>query len=131
MKSCPCGSGKKYSSCCGLFIDENQLPATPEELMRSRFTAYAESNIDYIQRTMKGPAAVGFDADALLKRAKKIKWTRLDVIASRSDSPDKGFVEFRAYYSRKNTTYSLHEISEFHRENGRWYYVDGEYPDEV
>jgi SEC-C motif domain protein len=34
-------------------------------------------------------------------------------------------VEFLAHYSDENKGYVLHEISEFHFEDGRWYYVDG------
>jgi SEC-C motif-containing protein len=127
MQKCPCGSQKDYLHCCGLFIEEKQLPATPEELMRSRYTAYTQMNVNYILDTMKGPAADRMDEKGIRKRAKKIKWIKLEVIAMRWDYSEKGFVEFRAFYSRNNKTHVLHEISEFHCENGKWFYVDGQF----
>lgn len=129
MTNCPCGSKKAYIDCCGLFIDGKQLPTTPEELMRSRYTAFTQTNIDYITQTMKGPAATRLDEEGMRRRAKKIKWTKLEVIASRWDFSSVGFVEFRAFFSRGDEIHALHEISEFHYDNGRWYYVDGKYPD--
>ena len=129
MNACPCGSKKDYFNCCGLFIDGKQLPSTPEELMRSRYTAYTQTNIDYIIRTMKGEAANRFDEKEVLQRAKKIQWVKLEVINSQWDFSAKGFVEFRAHFSRKNKIHVLHEISEFHCEQGQWFYVDGVFPD--
>lgn len=32
---CPCKSEKEYTQCCEPFIIGNQLPDTPEKLMRS------------------------------------------------------------------------------------------------
>ena len=48
---CPCGSGKKYSKCCKPFHKELQLPATALELLRSRFSAYALKQFDYLINT--------------------------------------------------------------------------------
>lgn len=56
--SCPCKSGKRYADCCEPFITRINLPETPEQLMRSRYTAYSQANIDYIMGTMKGEASV-------------------------------------------------------------------------
>lgn len=39
------------------FIPNQKILSTPEELMRSRYTAYNQVNIDYIARTMRSPAA--------------------------------------------------------------------------
>lgn len=129
MQNCPCGSGKKYLACCGVFIEEQKFPATPEELMRSRYTAYSKNNFIYIADTMKSPAADGFDLESARKRGREVKWISLEIIKTGPDETDKGFVEFQAKYIRKNKIYILHELSEFHFENGRWYYVDGKHFD--
>ncbi len=127
MQRCPCGTGKTYLDCCGIFISNQKLPSTPEELMRSRYTAYNQVNIDYIMHTMKSPAADNFDAKAVQESAKKIKWTGLEIVKTTYDSTQ-GVVEFFAYYYIDNKKHVLHEISEFNFENGKWYYVNGTYP---
>jgi SEC-C motif-containing protein len=39
---CPCGSdNKKYTDCCGRYLDGGEAAPTAEALMRSRYTAYA------------------------------------------------------------------------------------------
>lgn len=123
--SCPCSSGKKYLDCCGIFIEGKKLPETPEQLMRSRYSAYTRANIDYIEQTMQGPAAKNFNKKEAYQWAKTVKWDGLQVIQAHSQN-DTGQVEFIAHYSFDNKQYQLHEISEFVRKNGRWFYVDGE-----
>ena len=59
--SCGCGSGEKYSKCCGRFHLQHQqrgsrsskpeIVATPEELVRSRFTAYKYRLPEYLVST--------------------------------------------------------------------------------
>ncbi len=125
---CPCGTGKLYFDCCGPFITHQKIPATPEELMRSRYTAYTQVNLDYIAQTMKSPAADHFDVEAVREWAKKVSWTGLDVIRARQDL-NQGIVEFRAFYSIDGKKNIIQELSEFHFENGKWYYLQGTQPD--
>lgn len=128
MSDCPCGSAKKYIECCGRFISGHQHASTPEELMRSRYTAYTQANIDYIVQTMKSPAADGFDPVSAKEWAEQTQWIKLEVLRS-SISDTLGVVEFKAHFSLSDKTTILHEISEFHLEEGRWYYVDGHTPE--
>lgn len=127
MENCPCGSNKLYSQCCERFIMGGQIPQTPEELMRSRYTAYSQANIDYIANTMKGPASVDFNSAHAKEWAKKIEWNSLKVIRSEQQE-NKGTVEFIAHYSIQNNPDIIYEISEFHREDNRWFYFDGVTP---
>src|SRR5579864_6052266 len=124
MQPCPCGADADYAVCCGPFIDGSKLPETPEKLMRSRYTAYTQANIDYITKTMKGPAEDKFDADAAQSFAKRVEWQKLEVIETAGDD-SKGFVEFLAHFRMKGQRHVIHERSEFHFENDRWYYYDG------
>ena len=51
--TCPCGSPRSFDSCCGPFHSGGERnPPTAEALMRSRYTAYARADIDYIARTL-------------------------------------------------------------------------------
>jgi len=110
-----------------MFISGQSLPATPEQLMRSRYTAYTQNNFDYLTDTMKDPAAKRFDLDSARDWADKVEWIRLEVISTKAE-PTKGYVEFLAYFYENNKRHAMHELSEFHLEDGKWYYVDGTAP---
>jgi SEC-C motif-containing protein len=124
MEYCPCGTGNTYLSCCGRFISGKQSASTPEELMRSRYTAYSQVNTDYIAQTMKAPAANLFSADKMREASKTTLWAGLEVLKS-SQQKNAGVVEFIAYYYQDDVKNKLHEISEFNFEDGKWFYVDG------
>ena len=125
MLLCPCGSQNAYENCCGLYLEKQQQAQTPEQLMRSRYTAYTLGRIDYIKNTMKGKALIGFNELDAEQWAKNVQWIDLKVIQSDVTSPDIGFVEFEARFSEQKQVKSIHELSEFHRENGCWFYVNG------
>ncbi|MEV7962051.1 YchJ family protein [Oerskovia paurometabola] len=131
---CPCLSGETYGACCGRYhrglvaggADSVTAP-TAEALMRSRYAAFAVGDADYLLATWHPstrPADLDLDDD--------VTWRRLDVVATSAGGPlDRtGVVEFVAHYRSDETRErgSLHEISSFVREGGRWYYLDGEAP---
>lgn len=126
-KNCPCGSKNDYWQCCGAFIERQQLPQTAEALMRSRYTAYSQAKINYIQQTMLGEALQGFDPLEAEQFAKKANWQGLTVIRSLQGqaNDDMGYVEFIARYQLNGQPQVIHELSEFRYINGRWYYVTG------
>lgn len=124
MKYCPCGSSKRYLECCGAYLLKKSIPDTPEALMRSRYTAYVEGNIDYIRRTMRGTALLNFNKH---KAKEKVNWRGLEIMNTslEPENPAIGYVEFKAKYAKDQQELCLHEKSEFHLIEGRWYYVDG------
>jgi len=125
MNKCPCGSEKSYEQCCGVFISGKALPKTPEQLMRSRYTAYSQANIDYIVATMKGKVAEGYDKKAAKKWAEKVEWLSLTILNTKDGADENsGFVEFIADYRYQDKNQKMHEVSEFRRENEHWLYVD-------
>jgi SEC-C motif domain protein len=125
-RACPCGSGKNYAQCCQPFHQDDKKPTTPEALMRSRYSAYAQANISYIEETMRGKALTGFDSTDAHAWASSVAWLGLRVIRSfLSKTPDVGYVEFVARFQKDNQICFIHELSEFHLVDGCWYYVDG------
>ncbi|BAW80685.1 zinc chelation protein SecC [Candidatus Nitrosoglobus terrae] len=91
--------------------------------MRSRFTAFAIKDQNYILKTWdptKQPAKIEF-----LKET--IQWKQLEIIGKKKggEKDVKGIVEFKAYYLLESHQYRMHEISRFHRSQGYWYYLDG------
>lgn len=127
MKICPCNSGQPYAECCELFISGKLLPQTPEQLMRSRYSAFTVMDIDYIGNTMRGSALKDYSKLETENWARSIDWQGLQVLDSGMKDND-GFVEFIASFKHNNKPEQIHERSEFHRKDGKWYYVDGKHP---
>ena len=50
---CPCGNGAVYQVCCGPLHNGEREAVTAEELMRSRYSAYAKGLSDYVFRTWR------------------------------------------------------------------------------
>jgi SEC-C motif-containing protein len=125
LTCCPCGSKLGYSECCGRYIDGEQVPATAEALMRSRYVAYSQANIGYIEATMCGKAAENFDAAEAAQWAKKAKWQRLKVLKVFGHPTDEDccYVTFTAHYIWEGRAQKLSETSEFKRVDGRWFYT--------
>ncbi|KGP63535.1 preprotein translocase subunit SecA [Legionella norrlandica] len=125
MTLCPCGSQNQYDQCCGIFLESTQTPQTPEQLMRSRYTAYSLAKIDYIKRTMKGKPLITFNELEAKEWSRGVTWIGLTIIQAYMENANKGFVEFIASFLDGNQLKSLHELSEFQKEDSIWFYVDG------
>jgi SEC-C motif domain protein len=120
---CPCGSNKNYADCCGLYLDGNTPTPTAEALMRSRYTAYTLLREDYLLSTWHAstrPEQLGLADDA------SSKWLGLDVKRHVQQDADHAIVEFVARHKVNGRAFRLHETSRFVREEGRWFYVDGD-----
>jgi SEC-C motif domain protein len=126
LKTCPCGSNNAIEECCARYINGDAAP-TPEALMRSRYTAYVQANIDYIAATMRGNAAKDFNQEEAKNWCQQITWEGLTIIKAKP--PGKhlttGTVEFVALYRHEGRLHRMHEVSKFKRIQGRWYYMDG------
>ncbi len=89
--------------------------------MRSRYSAYAHGDADYLFRTWHPrtrPADVTVDPG--------IVWTGLDVLDTDAGGADddRGEVEFTAGFRSPAGDGVMHERSRFERRSGRWVYVD-------
>ena len=116
---CPCESGQPYSNCCGP-SHEGLVAPTPEALMRSRYSAYVLGLIDYLLATWHPSSAPGE-----LELA-PVKWLGLEVLHTQATG-DAGVVEFVARLrDGSGRAQRMHETSRFLREDGRWYYIDGQ-----
>ena len=131
MRDCYCCSGDKFEDCCQPIIEGIIKPATAEALMRSRYSAYATVNAEYILQTTHRSTRKFHDADAIKKWAKSSLWQKLEIILIIKGSPKdfKGIVEFKAYYLDLSLQPQIHhELSNFVRESGEWFFVDGKIP---
>lgn len=125
---CPCGQSADYARCCGPLHAGTALATTAEQLMRSRYSAYVLRRADYLLATWHAstrPAGLDVEGDATA-------WLGLRVLRHGAEGPDRALVEFVARYRVGGASAQrLHEVSRFRREDGRWFYVDGEFPDEA
>ncbi|MBF9071288.1 hypothetical protein I2501_25035 [Streptacidiphilus sp. NEAU-YB345] len=123
---CPCGGPRPYAECCGPLHSGTAQAATAEQLMRSRFAAFAKQDAAYLLRSWAPetrPGRVDFDPG--------LRWERLEILGTTEGGPfhSEGTVEFRAHYREGRTAGSMHEKSRFRREGGAWVYVDGDVRD--
>ncbi len=131
MKSsnCYCNSTRPYSECCEPFHLKKAFPETAEQLMRSRYSAYAVNKIEYIANTNDPSSKEGFDQEAAEAWAKESEWLGLEIVATRAgDAKDsEGEVEFKATYKADDETQVHHEVSLFRRlgASKHWFYIDG------
>lgn len=121
MDLCPCGTTRPYAACCGRFIDEEALPETAEELMRSRFSAYARGRDDYIVATEPGA-----DPEAVRQWINQVRFVALRVLSAQGGSDDEeGTVVFEADLDSHGRLHTHRETSRFVRREGRWLFVQG------
>ncbi len=125
---CPCGSGRDYDACCGPFLSGRAQPETAEQLMRSRYTAYARQNANYLFASTLPARREKNELKTITKSFRGISWKGLEVLETEAGgaSDATGIVEFKATCEGGGETATIHERSNFVRENGRWYYVDGD-----
>lgn len=102
------------------------MPAkTAEALMRARYAAYTQGDIGFIQQTMCGKAAEGFNPIEAKQWATSVTWLGLNVIQA-AEEGDHGCVEFFARYRTPDQQlHFIHEVSQFQRIDGDWFYFDG------
>ena len=124
--SCPCGRSNAKGQvlildvCCGP-CHAGVPAADAESLMRSRYSAFVTGNVPYLLATWhpsQRPATLALEAQA--------KWLGLEIRQHRSTGADTAEVEFVARFRLAGKAVRQHERSRFVREDGRWFYVDGD-----
>jgi SEC-C motif-containing protein len=93
--------------------------------MRSRYSAYVLKLEEYLIATWHPdtrPSELDLTAD-------DTKWLGLEVKKHALQDASHATVEFVARYRVAGKGHRLHELSRFVREDGRWYYVDGDMMD--
>lgn len=123
QEKCHCGSGKNFTACCEPFINRTEKAPTAEALMRSRYSAYAICEADYLLATTHISERKYHSKSEILNWANSNQWQRLEIINATENT-----VEFKAYFLDSALQKQIHhEFSTFKFENGSWFYVDGEF----
>ncbi|MEV0700696.1 YchJ family protein [Saccharopolyspora sp. NPDC050389] len=123
-KRCPCGLGEPFAECCARLHAGERRAATAEQLMRSRFSAFAVGDTAYLLASWHPstrPDELSLDPDQ--------RWDRLEILGRTGGGPfdAEGTVRFRAHYRLGGSAGALTEDSRFVREDGAWFYVDGDH----
>lgn len=117
--TCPCGSLLSYEDCCGRF--HAGLPAPDAvSLMKSRYSAFVKMLPDYLLKTWHATTR-----PTELDLSDPVKWLGLEIKES-AESGDTATVTFVARGKIEGCAFRQVEKSRFVRENGLWFYVDGE-----
>ncbi|MEV8251415.1 YchJ family metal-binding protein [Microbacterium sp. NPDC076768] len=119
---CLCSSGDTFENCCRPLLQGAPAP-TAERLMRSRYTAFAMEDAEYLLRTWHPttrPHEIEFEPG--------LQWRRLLIVDRMAGGPfdRQGVVEFEAFWRQGSQRGTLHERSSFVREGRDWFYTEGE-----
>ena len=125
QSSCPCG-GRSYGLCCGPLHRGERRADTAEQLMRSRYSAFARRKVDYLLATHPEPDVPEQQRRRALERScRQTRWLGLTVLAVSGGGPSdlEGTVQFEARYRGG----VLKETSLFARRGGDpagdWLYI--------
>ncbi|WP_208981591.1 MULTISPECIES: YchJ family protein [unclassified Pseudovibrio] len=123
---CPCKSGRDFEICCQPFLEGKALPETAEQLMRSRYSAYATKNIDYLKDTLWPRYQKTFSSIEVAEYAAQTQWIGLEILGTDKGQlgDAKGSVLFCAKYLAHGQVGEQRELSLFKKRKGRWYYVE-------
>lgn len=94
LRRCPCGRGELFGACCGPVLVGERPAGTAEALMRSRYTAFAVGDTEYLLRSWHPrtrPKTLDLDPDQ--------RWLFLEIVRTERGGPfdDTGTVEFIAH----------------------------------
>ena len=124
---CPCGSAASYEDCCEPLIKGSTHAVTAEQLMRSRYSAYAMKEIAYLKASLHPDHRSDFNEDTTRAWADRAEWHSLEILRTAGGGNDEsnGEVEFIATYTDNGIKKEHHELASFKKEAGSWYLVDG------
>lgn len=129
MTDCPCGSGIAYAECCEPYIKGEKIAPTAEALMRSRYTAYANTEMDYIFETTHEEQRTDYDGAGAKEWSESSEWHGLEVfeVTAGGENDTEGAVEFMAHFTQNGERLVHHERAIFKKEeDGKWYFFDGQ-----
>ena len=114
------GQPLALNACCGPYHAGVAAPDA-ESLMRSRYSAFVRGDVPYLLATWHSnqrPAELTLEAGT--------QWLGLEIKQHRQTGHDTAEVEFVARFRVGGKAVRQHERSRFVREDGRWFYVEGD-----
>lgn len=126
---CPCSSQTSFENCCSPIL-EGEPAQSAEQLMRARYTAYTQVNMDFIEKTHDPSTVKKTNMEENKAWAEQTEWTGLEILQTEQGQADDdwGKVEFRAHFKANGEPGTHHEVSEFNKKKGSWYFTTGKAP---
>ena len=92
--------------------------------MRSRYTAFALHEVDYLIETHHPDTRGAVNRDDVRRWSEGTRWLGLEILRTKDGQPgdDQGWVEFIARYAENGETKAHDELSLFQRHQGRWFF---------
>ena len=127
METCLCGLKGRFETCCLPLIKGERRASTPEQLMRSRYSAFASQHYQYILETYIGKDKQNSQASELAEDYDGVKWVKLSIASTEYQPNDTmGYVTFSAYFGMKGKLFILTERSKFEKIDDAWFYLADE-----
>ena len=124
LSSCPCGVGE-YATCCQPLHLGQKRAETAEQLMRSRYSAFAKQEIQYIVQTTAIGQQQALEVNAIADWSKANQWLKLEIVQAQEKLAKlHAQVEFKAHYHDGQQAQIHHEVSHFVKHDGAWYFLD-------
>ena len=118
--TCYCCSEIPYSDCCKPYISKKKSAPTALALMRSRYSAYAVRNADYLIETTAAATRKFHIKKDVLDWASQNQWMKLEILNHSENT-----VEFKAHYLDERLKMQVHhEKSRFVFDLEKWFYLD-------
>lgn len=130
MSHCPCGESQSYEKCCGPYHQGEVYPPTAEKLMRARYSAFVQQEFEFIESTHDPQNKKDFDIEAVKEWSTQSEWEELEIKNTEGgqENDETGKVEFIArYYDHKQKYHEHHELADFQKRNGKWFFSDGKF----
>jgi SEC-C motif domain protein len=136
MEPCHCGSARDATDCCLPVIRREREAATAEELMRSRYSAFAIGDVDWIMDSHHPETVDEVDRDEVARWSGSSEWLGLRIRSTEHGGPDddEGSVTFRARYKVQGQQVDHVERARFRRHEGAWRFhsvIEDEQPELV
>ena len=123
-QTCPCGSGL-YCECCQPLHLGQVKAQTAAQLMRSRYSAFAKQQIDYLMQTTALGQQLALDRVAISDWSKANQWLKLEIVQAKEKlAKNHAQVEFKAHYHDGKQLRIHHEVSHFVKYDNAWYFLD-------
>jgi SEC-C motif-containing protein len=129
VAACPCSPSNRYDACCQPIHEGKKQASTAQELMRSRYSAYAKGLVPYLIQTCHASLRPSQSAFDLMDWCRRAQFLRLDILETKAglEKDVIGMVKFVAWIKENGKIHPLAEASDFEREDGQWRYKSGKH----
>ncbi len=112
-----------YAICCGPLLAGERRASSALALMRSRYTAFATQNAQYLYDTYAKAERSQHRLSDIARELSGSMWVKLEIVSVKQEDTHNARVAFRAYNQKGRQQFCLAEDSAFVKEEEGWRYV--------